>query len=138
MYNRIKPARKKSGDNMFFIAFFGIQDKEKYVGAYNNVICPSCESLTRYEIHKTYRYFHIFFIPVFRWNIRYLVKTPCCGSLYELDQAVGTEFEKNPGTEIRKENLRPVNYYSPFKYCSNCRAQVPAEFSYCPYCGGRL
>ena len=123
---------------MFFVAFFGIQDKEKYIGTYNNIICPSCERLANYEIYKSYRYFHIFFIPVFRWNVKYLVKASCCGALYELDPVVGRDFERNPNTEIRDENLRRVNNYMPFKYCPNCKTDVPADFKYCPYCGGRL
>lgn len=123
---------------MFFIGIFGVQDKDKYIGTYNNIVCPSCGRLARYEIHKFYRYFHIFFIPIFRWNVRYLVKTSCCGCLYELALSVGREFEKNPNTEINKEDLRQVKNYLPFKYCSNCKTDVPAEFSYCPYCGGKL
>ena len=123
---------------MFFIGIFGIQDKEKYIGTYNNIECPSCGRLTMYDIYKSYRYFHIFFIPVFRWNTRYLVKTSCCGCIYELDPFVGREFEKNPYIEIKKENLRRVDSYLPIKYCVNCKSDIPAEFSYCPYCGGKL
>lgn len=123
---------------MFFVGIFGIQDKDKYIGTCNNIICQSCGRLSMYEIHKFYRYFHIFFIPIFRWNVRYLAKTTCCGGLYELDPFVGREFEKKPGTEIGKEHLRPVENYSPFKYCVNCRAEVPEQFNYCPYCGGKL
>ncbi|AGC68182.1 hypothetical protein Cst_c11870 [Thermoclostridium stercorarium subsp. stercorarium DSM 8532] len=123
---------------MFFVGVFGVQDKDKYIGAYNNIICPSCGSLARYEIFKTYRYFHIFFIPTFRWNIRYIAKTSCCGRLYELDPVVGREFENNPYAEIREENLRPLGNYSPFKYCINCRTNIPAEYNFCPYCGGKL
>lgn len=123
---------------MFFMAFFGIQDKERYIGTCNNIICPSCGRLTSFEVYKTYRYFHVFLIPVFRWNIRYIVKTPCCGSVYELDPFVGSEFEKNPYIEIKNENLRRVNQYMPYKYCPNCKTNVPAEFSYCPYCGAKL
>jgi len=123
---------------MFFIAFFGVQDKNKQIGTYNNIVCPSCGRLGGYEIYKSYNYFHIFFIPVFRWNVKYIAKTSCCGCLYELDPFVGKRFEKNPYTEIREENLRPVNNYLPYKYCSYCRTNVPAEFNYCPYCGGKL
>lgn len=123
---------------MFFIAFFGIQDKEQYVGNCNNVVCPSCERLSRYEVHKIYRYFHVFLIPVFRWNVRYIVKAPCCGCTYELDPTIGKEFEKNPATQIKKENLRRAESFFPFKHCLNCRADVPEEFNYCPYCGGKL
>ncbi|MGB3973931.1 MAG: zinc ribbon domain-containing protein [Peptococcia bacterium] len=123
---------------MFFIGIFGIQDKDKYIGTYNNIECPSCGRLARYEIHKLFRYFHIFFIPVFRWNVKYIVKSSCCGSLYELDSLVGREFEKNPNTEIKQENLRRINNYLPFRYCSTCNTDVAAEFNYCPYCGGQL
>jgi len=87
-----------------------------------------------YEVYKYYKYFHIFF----KWDVRYIVKTSCCGCLYELDPLVGKEFEKYPSTEIREENLQRIDRYSPFKYCSNCRTEVPVEYSYCPYCGERL
>ncbi|MGI6124965.1 MAG: zinc ribbon domain-containing protein [Acetivibrionales bacterium] len=123
---------------MFFIGIFGIQDKEKRLGTCNNIICPSCGQLARYEVYKSYRYFHVFFIPTFRWNVKYIVKTSCCGSLFELDPIVGKEFERNPDTEIRNENLRPINNYLPYRHCLNCRVNVPAEFSFCPYCGGKL
>lgn len=123
---------------MFFIAFFGIQDKDKYIGTCNNIACPSCGSFARYEIYKTFRYFHLFFIPIFRWNVRYIAKTSCCNSLYELDPVVGKQFEKNPDTEIKEENLRCVNNYSPYKYCPNCKTNVASEYNYCPYCGGKL
>lgn len=123
---------------MFFFTFFGIQDKNQYIGACTTIVCPSCGKLARYEVYKSYRYFHIFFIPVFRWNIRYFVKTSCCGCLYELNPVAGKEFEKNPGTEIRYEDLRPVSNYLPYRHCQNCNADVPAEFNYCPYCGGKL
>jgi len=123
---------------MFFIAFFGVQDKDKYIGTCNNTECPSCGRLSRFDVYKSYRYFHVFFVPTFRWNVKYIVKTSCCGCLYELDPFVGKEVEKNPGMEIRNEHLRRVNSCLPFKYCSYCNTNVPAEFSYCPYCGTRL
>lgn len=123
---------------MFFIAFFGIQDKEKHIGTCHNIVCPSCGKLSRYEVYKSYRYFHIFFIPIFKWNIRYMVRTSCCNCLYELDYALGEKFEKNPDTEIKNENMRIINISTPFKYCFNCKTEVPAEYNYCPYCGGRL
>jgi len=123
---------------MFFVALLGIQNKDQKIGTYNNIVCPSCGRLARYDIYKSYNYFHIFFIPTFKWDVKYIVKTSCCGCYYKLNPSVGREFEKNPDTEIKPENLRPVNSYLPYSYCSNCKAEVPAEFSYCPYCGGKL
>ncbi len=122
---------------MFFIAL-GLQDKDKHLGSYNNVVCPSCGRLTRYDIFKSYRYLHIFFIPTFTWNVKCLVKTSCCGSYYELDPEVGKKFEKNPNTEIKNENLRQINIHSTNKYCPHCKTNVPPEFNYCPYCGNKL
>lgn len=123
---------------MFFIAFFGIQDKEKHIGSCSNIVCASCGRLSRYEISKSYRCFHIFFIPLFRWNVRYLAKSVCCGSLFELVPDIGRQFEKNSATEIRNEHLRRIDSRSSLKYCYSCRTAVPADFIYCPYCGGKL
>ena len=123
---------------MFFIAFFGIQNKEKHIGSCSNVVCAVCGRLSRYEISKVYRYFHIFLIPLFRWNVRYFARSACCGSLFELEPAIGKEFEKNPATEIKNEHLRQIGSHSPFKYCSSCRCSLAADYTYCPYCGGKL
>ena len=123
---------------MFFIGIFGVENKDKYLGAYSNAVCPSCGGMASYRVHKSYTYLHVFFIPTFRWNIRYYVKASCCGSLYELSPAAGKRFEKNSGAEIAAEDLRRVDYRPPFKHCPNCRVDVPDEYSFCPYCGGRL
>lgn len=123
---------------MFFFAFFGIQDREERLGACPNVVCPECGRLTRFDVYKYYKYLHIFFIPTFRWDTRYLVRTPCCGALYELDPEIGRAFERNPNTEIRPERLRRLNAASPYKYCPTCQVTVPPDFEYCPYCGGKL
>ncbi|AUS96393.1 zinc-ribbon domain-containing protein [Clostridium thermosuccinogenes] len=123
---------------MFFIGIFGIDQASKPSGMANNVICPACEALTRFEISKTYSYFHIFFIPVFKWNVRYYVKSACCGSLYELDPVIGAEYEKGRNPEIRQEHLRPVSQYMPFKVCSHCGARFDSGYSFCPYCGKKL
>ena len=123
---------------MFFIGIFGIHQTEKPIGTYNNAICPACGGFTRFEIFKSYTYFHIFFIPTFRWNIKYYVKTACCGSIYELDPDIGKQYEKDQNPRIDNEHLRPTYRYSPFKSCSDCKAKVESRYSYCPYCGKRL
>jgi len=66
------------------------------------------------------------------------VKTPCCGSFFELDPEVGRKFGKSLNTEIKYENLRKIHMDSPYKYCVHCKTNVSAEYSYCPYCGGKL
>jgi len=123
---------------MFFIGIFGIEQAKKTIGTYNNAICPACGAFTRFEVYKAYSYFHIFFIPTFRWNVRYYVKPACCGSIYELDPAIGQQYDRGQNPEIRNEHMRPINQYPPYKTCSACGARVESTFSYCPYCGRRL
>lgn len=123
---------------MFFIGIFGIDQKEKQIGTYNNAVCPACGALTRFEIYKTYSFFHIFFIPVFRWNVKYIVKPVCCGSIYELDPEIGRQYENGKSPDIRSEHLNLLNRYLPYKICSRCRARVAPEYSFCPYCGSKL
>ncbi|HEX9062212.1 MAG TPA: zinc-ribbon domain-containing protein, partial [Clostridia bacterium] len=59
---------------MFFIGVFGIDSANKKIGNHNNANCPACGHMTHFEIIKSYSYLHIFFIPTFRWNIRYYLK----------------------------------------------------------------
>ena len=123
---------------MFFIGIFGIDQKEKHIGTYNNAICPACGALTRFEVYKSYSFFHIFFIPVFRWNIKYFVKSVCCSSIYELDPEIGRQYESGNSPDIKTEHLNMMNGYLPYKICVNCRARVESRYSYCPYCGSKL
>lgn len=123
---------------MFFIGIFGIDQKYKPIGTYNNVICPACGALTHYEIFKSYSYFHIFFIPTFKWNIKYYVRSTCCNSSFELDPLIGQEFERGNNPEIKEEHLHSANQRSLYKYCRNCGATFDSSYSYCPYCGGKL
>lgn len=123
---------------MFFIGIFGVEQAQKPIGKYNNTICPSCGAMTRFEIFKTYSYFHIFFIPTFKWNIKYYIKPSCCRSIYELDPVIGQQYEKGKNPDIRNEHLRPLNQYLPYKTCSSCGAKVESGYSFCPYCGRGL
>jgi len=123
---------------MFFIGIFGADRANKPLGTQTNSICPACGSLTRFEIFKTYTYFHIFFIPVFKWNVSYYVRPACCGSVFELDTEIGQKYEKGHNVDIRQENLRPMNQNAPYKTCFNCGARFEPGYSYCPYCGRKL
>ena len=46
---------------MFFVGIFGINEKEKPVTTYNNIVCPSCQALTHLDIFKAYSYFHFLY-----------------------------------------------------------------------------
>lgn len=139
---------------MFFIGIFGIDQAYKELGTRNNIVCPSCSAWSHLLISKTYTYFHVFFIPTFRWNTRYLARAACCGTLFELDPEVGAELEQTwrhdpsaSGSDIRAEHLRPLGQRSASgrqatMTCPHC-GQVIADaqatgYQYCPFCGKSL
>ncbi len=123
---------------MFFIGIFGIKDTQKPIATHNNVICPTCQGLTHFEIFKSYTYFHFFFVPIFKWNISYYVRSACCGSIFALKPEIAQQYENGKTPEIKNEDLQPIKQYLPTKTCKNCGASVELEFSFCPYCGKML
>jgi RNA polymerase subunit RPABC4/transcription elongation factor Spt4 len=123
---------------MFFVGIFGVNQTQKSIGTKNNIICPACNAWSHWEIYVTYSYFHIFFIPVYKWNQRYYVKSACCSSIYELDPQIAQQYEKDQNFEIKAEHLQPVNTYLPYNICKNCKSRIELGYKFCPYCGQKL
>jgi len=122
---------------VFFIGIFGIQNKTEPIASEAAVICPVCERYGRYEILKSYYYFHIFFIPVWRWNKRYYIQTHCCSRICELDQETGSKIEAGQSVFVEKEHIRCMDRTAA-PLCHSCSAQLDPSFTYCPYCGSQL
>lgn len=125
---------------MFFIGIFGIDRAQKEIAVQNNVTCVACGRMTRYRVSKTYNYFHVFFIPTFRWHIRYFVQADDCGHVFELDQEIGRQFQSGGNPFIRPEQLSPLGGTSDSlpQTCSYCGQEMASTFRYCPYCGKKL
>jgi len=121
---------------MFFIGIFGVNTKTEPVKTETAVICPLCERYGRYEVLKAYTYFHIFFIPIWRWNKRYYIKTHCCDVFSEIDRETGERIEAGEAVEIEKEQI--LDAYISIRICPNCHTKVEPNFQYCPHCGTRL
>lgn len=122
---------------VFFIGIFGVKQGHKELGTENNVICPECGRLTRLSVVKQSTYFHIFFIPVFRWNVRYFAKALCCGEVFELNAEAGKEFENGKSGAITQGDLRSLGKSS-LVTCSSCGARVDSSYRFCPQCGNPL
>ena len=121
---------------MFFI--MGIDPRHKQLQYNNSVfICDRCGQYGRYEVFMTYMCFSLFFIPIFKWNKQYLVRTTCCGAQYELDPNIGLAIARGNDVEIRPEHLRLVggSAQSSYKRCSQCGFSTTEDFRYCPSCG---
>jgi DNA-directed RNA polymerase subunit RPC12/RpoP len=121
---------------MFFIGIFGIEDKEKELREFANIVCPDCGGYSRAVLILRYTYFHIFFIPTFRWNKRWTVRVRGCGAVYEADAGYGRQMEA--GADLDFSRLRKVSggfggeFYAT---CAHCGRAFDPGFAYCPHCG---
>ena len=132
---------------MIFIG--GISQGQKLLDFVQDCSCSQCKRMGRYQVFMTYMYFSFFFIPLFKWNKRYFVKTSCCGTLYQLDPQVGKAIARGENPEIRKEDLQLIQEGAgavtwqegsgnPHKKCMRCGFETDEEYNYCPVCGGRI
>lgn len=116
---------------MFFIGIMGIGNKEKAISKIPNITCKACGSLGQYEVIKTYSYFHIFFIPLWKWKIEYYVKERMCQTVFRLDTEGGKSIEKGIREEILPQDFEELY---PTRRCESCGNVLEEKFVYCPYC----
>lgn len=122
---------------MFFI--FGISSKQKNIDFTQMIICPSCGAYGRLELFMTYSYASLFFIPIFKWNKKYYLRTSCCGSLYLISNDLGKDIERGQINKINEGDMTPINTNNKkIKTCLNCNYTTNEDFKYCPKCGLKL
>ena len=127
---------------MFFIGIFGVDSKEKQLRTFDNVVCGTCGRLSRAVMTISYSYFHIFFIPTFRWNKHYYIKLRCCGAVYEADEAYANIL-KTAGDIDFSRLTRVSSGFGDFgddrtDNCAHCGAPLDKSFSWCPHCGHKI
>lgn len=125
---------------MFFIGIFGIEEKEKPLKEFANVVCPVCGRLTAASFFERYTYFHVFFIPTFRWNKHYFIKLRCCDALYEADAAYAQTLKSASSidfSQMKKVSSGFGGFGDLFARCAHCGAEYDASFAYCPHCGAK-
>lgn len=122
---------------MFFM--MGITDGRKELKHHQVVICNRCGAYGQYAVFMTYTVLSLFFIPCFKWNRQYFVRTTCCNTVYRLNPEIGRRIEKGEDVEICEEHLQGVDWTgSCYKRCGNCGFTTTEDFEYCPKCGRRF
>ncbi|HWT27145.1 MAG TPA: zinc ribbon domain-containing protein [Mobilitalea sp.] len=126
---------------MFFI--FGISSGEKKFNFAQTIICSRCGQFGRLEMFMTFTYISLFFIPVFRWNRQYFVKSSCCNTVYSIDPELGKRLSRGEEVELTEQDLHMVRSgyrqeTSDNNYCPHCGYRIEKDFEYCPKCGERL
>ncbi len=122
---------------MFFIGIFGVQSKQKKIGE-ERIDCNICSSKVL-TIIKSYTYFHLFFIPIFKWNIEYYALCENCNAMYSLSNEKGEDIERGNTGVLSYWDLKDnINNKYLKKKCSHCGRNLDTEFEYCPYCGNKI
>lgn len=129
---------------MFFF-IMGINTKAKDIGRLTNIVCPACGGYTSLQIQVIYEVCHFFFIPLFKWNRRYLAKAYDCNAIFEVERGEGRAFEKGEKESIDPQYLHQIRdygsdngYYGPGMACPHCGAELPRDAMYCHRCGNRV
>jgi hypothetical protein len=136
-YNRINLFVRRVAHVFFFIA--GVNTKAKDIGNVPNSICPSCGAYANMYVSVLFEALSLFFVPVFKWNRRYLVTLPCCGAVYELDQEEGRAFERGEINTINPGRMHKVSGCSARPgVCPQCGAALPPGARFCSQCGAPI
>lgn len=138
---------------MIFIG--GISQGMKALAYTGMLTCSFCRSTSSCQLLMTYYYFSFFFIPLFKWNKRFLVKMDCCDADYELNPLKGKAIARGEQVTINQEDLKLLEEgkirrsqavgqegegVEPGKTlrCPICKYEASGDCNYCPKCGQRL
>ncbi len=65
---------------------FGSKGNIVDLGSVQERYCPTCERDRPFHVLVTYRYGHIFWIPLFCWSTKYFFACSVCESGFELEK----------------------------------------------------
>ena len=120
---------------MFFI--MGSDAKLQQLGPVG-AVCPGCGQTLAFSLCKSFCYIHLFFIPVFRYQVRYIATCPGCACLYDVDPEAGRATEKGRLATLPASALTPRRDSGSVGACPRCGAVNPPGSAYCNRCGSRL
>lgn len=123
---------------MFFIGIFGTGIKEKKIKELPNLYCKVCNKEESGQLIKSYSYFHIFFLPLVKWNESYYIICNNCNAVYDLSKEKGKQIEQGEKDEVTYWDLDEPKNYPRKRICNACNNEVEDRFLYCPHCGKKL
>lgn len=123
---------------MFFV--FGISSGRKKLDFHQSIVCTVCGGYGRYEVFMEYLYFSLFFIPVFKWNKTYYVRSSCCGSIYTISRELGNRIARGESITLQESDLQPAQAGRMYarKRCLHCGFETQEDYQYCPKCANPL
>ena len=100
---------------MFFI--FGWGRSAKKLGQGYTLTCPNCHNTRAWQVVKTGQKVSLFFVPVAKWNTKYVMVCPICSAALELQskeqaqQILATALQQNGA--LRSQIMRQLSGGSP-------------------------
>ncbi|MBN2899562.1 MAG: zinc ribbon domain-containing protein [Clostridia bacterium] len=120
---------------MFFIGVMGIDQKQKQVKSFEAIPCPNCKEEPRGRLIKTYSYFHVFFIPLFKWGEHYIILCDQCQQGFEVSKEKGRQIETGEAA-LTYWDMKPLQPLQ--RRCPDCGKVLASDDNYCPKCGRTL
>lgn len=126
---------------MFFMA--GMYPERKELNYHQPILCSNCSQFGRYEAYMECNVLSLFFIPVFKFDKKYYLRTTCCNTVYlitNLEMAKMIERGQESNVFLNSEDLLLLQtdlFYNSTK-CLSCGFETEGSFKYCPNCGKPL
>ncbi|MGL4790762.1 MAG: zinc-ribbon domain-containing protein [Anaerotignaceae bacterium] len=122
---------------MFFL--MGIMPVEKEINYSFSGICSRCGKICNFKIFMVGSCLSVFFIPLFTFGKRYIVRVNCCESVFELNKEIGKRLEKKEDIAITESDLIQIGGdFNAYNCCSQCGYELKPDFQHCPKCGKKL
>ena len=118
---------------MFFL--FGVVSGMRDLGE-RSCMLPCC-GMVRAVLTCSFHQFTLFFVPLFRFQKRYFLTCPRCGSIYALSKEEGRRLERDPHAQADPTALSFLRQ-SGRRCCPHCGCNVEANSRYGPQCGAFL
>lgn len=127
------------GDRMFFFAIMGTDQKRENIGSipFN---CGKCNTYEDMIIFKDYNYFHIFFLPIFKFSAKYEGYCKKCGSEFYIDNEIGKLLDKGLITHLDSSSIHLKQQFNTYSspVCPYCKNFIDEDDVYCRKCGKKL
>lgn len=120
---------------MFFVGIFGIHPEEKKIGEIRVENYPNYSIGIKADIYRSNNVFEFFFIPILRFNKKYLIIFPNSKKVFFLEKEIAEDALKRE-TSISYYDLYESDYCT--SCCPGCGRELEGNFRFCPYCGKEL
>lgn len=123
---------------MMFL-FFDVRQIKKQLDFYQTITCNQCGRFGRYEVYEVGNQFRLFFIPIFTFGKKYVIRTTCCDMWYILSTEKGKAISRGEKVNIKESDLEISRVgTTTTDYCPECGHPYDRGANFCPHCGQPL